>query len=144
MIAAMFFPPTEETHMPRITLLFAALHILLMLYLAYRVVGHRRAAQIGLGTAGDHHLERKVRVHGNFVEYVPMALLMLALLEISGVAAIWLWALGGLLLLGRLLHALGLSKKSGYSKGRFYGTLLTWIVLLAMSGMGVGKFLGTL
>ena len=130
--------------MPRITLLFAALHILLMLSLAYRVVGHRRAAKVGLGTAGDHHLERKVRVHGNFVEYVPMSLLMLALLEISGLAAVWLWALGGALLFARLLHASGLSKKSGYSKGRFYGTLLTWIVLLAMSGMGVGKFIGTL
>ena len=130
--------------MPRITLLFAALHILLMLYLAYRVVGHRRASKIGLGTGDDHHLERKMRVHGNFVEYVPMALLMLALLEISGLAAVWLWTLGGALLFARLLHASGLSKKSGYSKGRFYGTLLTWIVLLAMSGMGVGKFLATL
>jgi uncharacterized protein len=107
-------------------------------------VPHRRAAKIGLGIGGDHQLERKIRVHANFVEYVPMALLMSALLEISGLAAVWLWALGGVLLFARLLHASGLSKKSGYSKGRFYGTLLTWIVLLAMSGMGVGKFLGTL
>jgi uncharacterized protein len=125
--------------MPRVTLFFAALHVLLMLYLAYRVVGHRRTAQIGLGTGEDHRLERKIRVHANFVEYVPM---MLALLELSGAAAVLLWVFGGVLSLARLLHASGLSKKSGYSKGRFYGTLLTWLVLVAMAGMALAMFFG--
>jgi uncharacterized membrane protein YecN with MAPEG domain len=126
--------------MPRITLLFTALHILLMLLLAYRVVGHRRVAKVGIGTGGDYRLERKVRAHANFIEYVPMALLMLALLEIAGLAAVWLWALGGTLLVARLLHATGLSKKSGYSVGRFHGTLLTWLVLAAMAGAGLWLF----
>ncbi len=123
--------------MPKITLLFAALHVLLLLYLAYRVVGHRRAFKVGIGTGGDHRLERKIRVHGNFAEYVPMALLMLALLELSGLPAPWLWGMGGTLLLGRLLHATGLSMKSGSSFGRFYGTVLTWLVLVAMSVAGL-------
>jgi uncharacterized protein len=128
--------------MPKITLLFVSLHILLMLVLAVRVVGHRRTLKIGIGDGGDKLLARKVRVHANFIEYVPVALLMLALLELAGLAAIWLWVLGGTLLLARVLHAAGFSRHSGYSFGRFWGTLLTWLTLLAMSGMGVGIFFG--
>ncbi len=123
--------------MPKITLLFALLHILLMLVLAVRVVGHRRALKIGIGDGGDKALARKVRAHANFVEYVPMALLMLALLELSGLDAMWLWALGGTLLLARVLHAAGLSRHAGYSFGRFWGTVLTWGVLAGMAIAGL-------
>ncbi len=128
--------------MPKITLLFASLHILMMLALAMRVVGHRRALKIGIGDGGDTRLARKVRAHANFIEYVPVALLTLALLELSGLAAAWLWALGGTLLLARGLHAAGLSRHGGYSFGRFWGTVLTWLVLLGMAGMGLWMFLG--
>lgn len=130
--------------MPKITLLFASLHILLMLVLAIRVVGHRRALKIGIGDGGDTRLARKVRAHGNFIEYVPMALLMLGLLELSGLGAPWLWGLGGTLLLARVLHAYGLSRHAGVSPGRFWGVILTWTVLLAMAGMGVGMFLAAM
>lgn len=127
--------------MPRITLLFVSLHVLLMLLLAVRVVAYRRSQQIGIGDGEDKYLLRRIRAHGNFVEYVPMALLLMGLLEMSGLSAIWLWAVGGLLLLARCLHAWGLSHRSGYSFGRFWGTLLTWTALLLMAGMGVGMSL---
>ncbi len=127
--------------MPKITLLFASLHVLLMLALAARVVMHRRTHRIGIGHGGDKDLARKVRAHGNFIEYVPVALLMLGLLELSGLGAAWLWGLGGALLLARALHAYGLSRHAGVSPGRFWGVILTWVVLLAMSGMGVGMAL---
>ena len=123
--------------MPKITLLFASLHAVLMLILAVRVVNHRRANKIGLGDGGDKLLARKVRVHANFVEYVPMLLLMLALLELCGLPAAWLWALGAVLLRARILHASGFSRHSGYSVGRFWGTLLTWVVLVTMAVSGL-------
>lgn len=129
-------------HMPRIALLFVSLHIVLMLALAIRVVGHRRALKIGIGDGGDTRLARKVRAHANFIEYVPVALLMLALLELGGLGAMWLWALGGTLLLARVLHASGLSRHAGHSFGRFWGTVLTWLALVAMAGMGVGMYFG--
>lgn len=122
---------------PKITLLFAALHALLMLALAARVAFHRHSQKVGLGDGGDKHLMRKIRVHANFVEYVPVALLLLALLELSGLSAIWLWSLGGILLFARVLHVIGLSQRSGYSFGRFWGTLLTWGVLAAMAIAGL-------
>ncbi len=122
---------------PKITLLFAALHALLMLALAARVAFHRHSQKVGLGDGGDKRLMRKIRVHANFVEYVPLALLLLALLELSGLSAIWLWSLGGALLFARVLHVIGLSQRSGYSFGRFWGTLLTWGVLAAMAIAGL-------
>ena len=118
--------------MPKITLLFASLHVVLMLILTVRVILHRRAQQIGIGDGGDKWLTRKIRVHANFIENVPMALL-----ELAGFDQSWLWALGGTLLFARILHAAGFSRHSGYSFGRFWGTVLTWGVLMVMAAAGL-------
>lgn len=125
---------------PRIALLFASLHALLYVMLSLRVVFHRKAHRVGVGTGGDAVLARKVRVHANFSEYVPLALLMLALLELSGTRAALLWAFGAALLLGRVLHAIGLGGSAGYSFGRFSGALLTFLALLAMAILGIWRF----
>jgi uncharacterized protein len=123
--------------MPTITLLFASLHVLLMLVLLARISRHRHGQKIGLGDGGDAILNRKIRVHGNFVEHAPIALLVLGLLELCGLPAAWLWTFGSALLLGRAMHAVGLSGSGGYSIGRFWGTGLTWLVLLAMAIAGL-------
>ena len=103
---------------PRISLLIASLHVVLYLVLALRVVLHRNVHKIGVGSGGDAVLRRKVRVHGNFGEYVPLALLMLALLELAAVSTTWLWTFGIALLVARVLHAVGLGGSSGSSVGR--------------------------
>lgn len=123
--------------MPKITLLFAALHVLLMLVLLAPIPRYRSSRKIGLGDGGDKVLARMVRTHGNFIEHAPFALLVLALLELCGLATAWVWGLGAALLLGRILHAIGLSRSGGYSVGRFSGTLLTWLVFLAMALAGL-------
>ena len=122
---------------PKVALAIAAIHGLLLLVLVGRISRLRHARRIGLGDGGDPELARAIRVHGNFVEHVPLALVLLALLELGGLPAPWLWGLGGALLLGRLLHAFGLSRSSGVSFGRFYGTALTMVVVLAMSLAGL-------
>ena len=123
--------------MPTITLLFASLNVLLMLVLLGRISRHRHGHDIGLGDGGDALLARKIRVHGNFIEHAPIALLLLALLELSGLSTPWLWGYGGALLLGRLLHAVGLSRTGGRSPGRLWGTALTWLTLLGMALSGL-------
>lgn len=123
--------------MPAITLLFASLLVLLKLVLMARVSLARRSRKVGIGSGGDPLVQRRVRVHANFIEQVPIALLMMALLEMAGLAPAWLWAFGALLLLGRLLHARGLSASAGYSPGRFLGTALSWGVLLAEAVAGL-------
>lgn len=123
--------------LPVVSLFFASLHVLLMLVLLVRVSQQRRRSSVGVGDGGDADLLRRIRVHANFVEHVPIALLMLALLEIAGLADVWLYLFGSMLLIGRLLHAVGLSWHSGYSFGRFWGTAITWGLLLAMAAIGI-------
>lgn len=123
--------------MPHVTLLIAALHVLMLLALLVPISRHRHRHRIGLGDGGDPVLLRKIRVHANFIEYVPLALLMLALLELGGVRQPLLWLFGSTLLLSRVMHAIGFSRREGYSFGRFWGTAITWGVLLAMALTGL-------
>jgi uncharacterized membrane protein YecN with MAPEG domain len=116
-----------------ITSLYAALAALLLLALAGLVVRARWKYRTGLGVGTEPAMERAVRVHANFVEYVPIALLLLLLAELSGAPAALLHACGLLLIVFRVLHAQGLGSTSGRSFGRFWGTAGTWTVLLVLS-----------
>ncbi|GAA5524457.1 inner membrane protein YecN [Microbulbifer aestuariivivens] len=120
--------------MATVTAFYAALCALLILALAFRVVRFRRTAKVGLGSGGKHAANILIRAHANAVEYVPLALLLLLLAELNGLAASWLHVLGGTLVIARLLHVVGLSAgKGGYHPGRFWGTALTWAVILVLA-----------
>ena len=113
-----------------ITALYAGLLGLLMLVLSFRVVAVRRATAIGLGDGGNALLLSRIRIHGHFTEYVPLALVLMLLLEINGTTATWLHGLGIALLAGRLAHAQGLETSAGVTPGRLIGNMLTWGVIL--------------
>ena len=63
-----------------VTPLYVALLALWLLVLSARVIRERQAARVSLGDGGNRRLQRAIRGHANFVEYVPLALLMLAIL----------------------------------------------------------------
>lgn len=117
-----------------ITSLYAALATLLLIGLAARVPGLRRRHQVGIGDGDRPDLALAVRVHANAVENIPIALLLLALLEVQGGAAAGLHAAGATLLLGRILHARGLGRSRGATHERVWGMALTWLALLGMTG----------
>ena len=116
-----------------ITAVYASLVGLLLIFLSSRVVRWRRELSVGLGDGGEESLLRAQRAQANLHEYVPIALLLLAVAESQGLTGWLLHSSGVILVLARLLHAWGLSKSSGRSFGRFWGTLLTWAVILALS-----------
>lgn len=93
---------------PHLTLLFAGLCALLQTALTALVIRQRTQARVSLLDGGNKQLLHRIRAHGNFVETAPMALLLMALLEVNGLSAGWLWVFGSLLVVGRLLHAYGL------------------------------------
>ena len=124
-----------------ITAVYASLFGLLLIFLSSRVVRWRRELSVGLGDGGEESLLRAQRAQANFIEYVPIALLLLAVAESQGLTGWLLHTSGVILVLARLLHAWGLSKSSGRSFGRFWGTLLTWAVILALS---LANFYGAL
>jgi hypothetical protein len=72
-------------------------------------------------------LQRKVRAHGNFVEYVPLGLLFIVALELMHLP--WLvWLLGGTLTIARIIYAYGVITTYGPSVGRAIGFFGTWFV----------------
>jgi hypothetical protein len=113
--------------------LYVALGGALLLALTIGVIARRRHQRVGLGDGDDAVLLRRVRAHGNAVESLPIGLLMLVALELCGGTMLLLHLLGSALLLGRVLHAWGLSGSAGVSTGRMYGMLLTMLALAGLS-----------
>ena len=112
-----------------ITLLYAGLLALIFFALSYRVV-QARSSGISLGDGGDLLLLRRIRAHGNFAEYVPLLLLMIALLEFEGLPDYAIHGLGLALVLARSLHGYALAFTESFQFGRFWGTALTFLLLV--------------
>ena len=116
-----------------VSFLYAGLLGLLLITLSTQVVLARRRYRVGLGAGTEEGLEQAIRVQANFTEYVPFAVLLLVLAEITGLPGTAVHGAGILLLASRVLHAIGLSQSPGRSFGRFYGTAGTWLVIVALS-----------
>jgi hypothetical protein len=127
---------------PTITALYAGVLTIFVVILGFRVALRRIDRRVGMGDGDDVVLKRRVRIHGNAVEHVPLALLLLLICELLGVAPTWLHAFGISLVLARVLHAVGLTLHSGSSFGRFVGILATWAVMLGMAIMTILRFFG--
>lgn len=114
----------------KITALYAGLLALLFVGLSVQVIRQRLARMVSLGDGGDAELSRRVRVHGNFAEYVPLALILIALAETLGAPALLLHALGLATLAGRASHAWGLSPANSMQALRTVGMILTFATLI--------------
>lgn len=112
-----------------ITALYAALTAALFVALSLRVILARMQDGIAWGEPEGSRLQQRVRAHGNFAEYAPMALVLLFLAEVQG-APDWLLHLTGVsLILGRLIHAYGLSERPRTLPWRVAGMVLTFNAL---------------
>ncbi len=116
-----------------ITGIYAALAALLVIFLSGRVILRRRSTRIGIGDGGDHELAKRIRVHANAVEYLSIGLILLLLVEMNQTQPMIVHIFGIVLLVGRAMHAFGMSRSSSASPGRIYGMLLTLLVMLAMA-----------
>lgn len=112
-----------------VTPLYAGVLTLWFVLLSVRVVNLRRAGII-FGDNGEVGVIRIVRAQANFAEYVPLALLLMAILEIGRNSIYLLHALGVALCVARLLHGCALSFGWQIRFGRVAGAALTFIVLM--------------
>jgi len=110
--------------------LYIGLAALLLIVLSVRVMQLRGKHGVGVGDGGHTDLQLAMRVQANFVEYVPLALLLLLCVDLVGDSKWIVHVLGILLLVGRVLHAQGLSQSTGRSFGRAAGVVLTFLVLV--------------
>ena len=105
--------------------LYVGLACLMIVALALVVSLRRNKFRVGLGDGNQITLLQAIRTHGNFAEFVPLALLAIVVLEATGESRYIIHVLGIALIVGRLCHAIGLLSTAGQSIGRRIGTALT-------------------
>ena len=108
-----------------ITAFYTAILACGLIFLTLRIVKRRMKYKIGLGDGGNEDLRQAMRIHGNFTELMPFCLLLMLLLELQYMDPVYLHIAGITLVMGRILHFLGLSQSPLTTKGRFWGTFLT-------------------
>lgn len=110
--------------------IFSAILAILFVLLSFNVIRARRLHKVGIGTGRNKSVERAMRVHANFAEYVPLSLLLLAFLELNKANHYFLVALCLILTAGRLCHAFGVSQENEKFAYRVTGMMMTFTVLL--------------
>lgn len=120
--------------------LYAGILGFMQVALSYYVVTQRRKFQVGTGDGGHPDLEKAIRVHGNFAEYVPFALLLLFFAETGGVHPYAIHFLGAHLVLCRILHCAGITQSRGATKCRFFGMVITYSVMIIASVLVLMQF----
>jgi uncharacterized membrane protein YecN with MAPEG domain len=109
-----------------VTALYGSLNALLNILLAVRVSNARRSEKVSLGTGDSQELLVRVRTHANSAEFVPLAMLMLLIAELSGGSSTWLHAIGGSLFVARIIHIPGMRMKAP-NAARVAGNAITWL-----------------
>ena len=130
-------------HVPIITGFYLGILALLYVVLGLQVSRLRRGNRVLFGDGDNIKLRSAIRAHANFAEYVPIIVLLVALLEVSGLPAMRVHLLMGGLLVARLLHPLGMyvgPRSMQFQIFRVGGIVLTWLVLLAAAIMALTRF----
>ncbi|HWU18531.1 MAG TPA: MAPEG family protein [Devosia sp.] len=125
----------------QITALYAAIFTVFVVVLANVVSAQRARAKVSILHGDDMKLALWMRRHGNLVENVPLALILMGLCEANGLPGPWLHAMGIVLIVGRLAHVVGLNATNPAAPLRIAGGMLTQAAMLGAAGfLVVGYF----
>ena len=116
-----------------ITPLYTALAALIFVALSFRTLLLRRKLGIAIGTGGDQMMARAIGAHSNFAEYTPIALLLIYFLESRIDTSITIHIFCTALIVGRLLHAYGVSQVEEKYRFRVSGMILTLGCIISVS-----------
>ena len=119
-----------------ITLTIAGAAAIVNIWLALRIVTLRYKAKISVGDGGNPLLSARMRAQLNFIEYTPLVLILMGLIEFARGTHNCLWAAGIIYIFGRVLHPFGMDKPAPHPL-RAAGALTTWIVLLGLAGYAI-------
>jgi uncharacterized protein len=114
------------------TLSLAAAAAIINLWVAIRCGQVRTAEKIMHGDGGSETLIRRMRAHSNFIENTPLALILIAVIELSGKGGQWLAIVGAVFMLGRVAHALGMDSTKA-NPLRMFGTLSAMLTQLGLA-----------
>ncbi len=112
-----------------VTSVFASVLALMFIKLSMSVIGFRRKNKVAIGDGGVAELERAIRAHGNFAEYVPLGLFLIGALELNDAPLELVAPLGVLLVVGRYFHAKGINEPPPEFTNRVRGMKITFAAL---------------
>lgn len=125
-----------------ITPIYAAVLALMMIGLSMYVSSLRANQNVSIGPGTDPALLERIRRHGNFVETVPMALLLIGMGELAGMPTLWVHAVGILLVVSRIIQPLGLFHDKTFTAMRLAGNLGSFAAILIPAGFILWAALG--
>jgi hypothetical protein len=131
-----------------ITALYAGILMIFALALSFRAGGFRgkTGISVGHGEPVNMELAERIRVHQNFLEYVPMAVILMGIIEINGGNTTFLHVFGVVLIVARIAHAIGLKHDNMAHPGRAIGAggtaLISLVAALYTLWMVAGPMLG--
>ncbi len=118
-----------------ITSLYASLSALLIVRLSISVIKLRRKNRIRVGDGGNEELQLAIRTHANALEYIPITLLLLLMLELNGAPKILIHIFGVTLIIGRIIHAIGVPAKN--LQKRILGMQITIYLLIGLAILNI-------
>jgi uncharacterized membrane protein YecN with MAPEG domain len=122
-----------------ITAAYAAVLALIIIALGINVTVHRVKLRVSLGDGGNPQMLRMIRLHGNAVEYIPLALLLMLAYEINGGWHPALHIVGVALVAGRLIQTWAMWSTEVAGPGRGTGQTLTWASIVALALLNLWK-----
>jgi uncharacterized membrane protein YecN with MAPEG domain len=112
--------------------LWSGLMILLLVVFGARVALGRTRHRVSLGDGGNDQMILLTRTFGNAAEYIPLGVGAMTLLALLGASALEIHLVGGAMMIGRLLHPLGLAMRAP-NWARIAAMSLTWLALIGAS-----------
>lgn len=117
-----------------ITTMLAGVLALILVWLTWATIGQRVKSETEIGDGGNLQLQRAIRCHGNFIEYAPLALILIGLLEFQNAPDFLVMGLAGAFVIARLLHPIGMKMDKAPNAPRVIGTMGTLAVLVVAGG----------
>ena len=127
--------------MLQITAIYASLLAFIFVRLSTNIIKLRRLYKISLGHKNHKDLEQSIRAQANFIEYVPLGLILLSCLEINKIHPLIVFIFGGLLFVGRFLHAKSFTVPGTDKIKRVQGMKCTFWSFRLMAAMLIFSFL---
>jgi len=118
------------------TLSLAAAAAIINIWLSIRIGQVRAREKIIHGDGGNEALIRRMRAQANFIENTPLVLILIGAIEASGRGAQWLAIVGGVYMLARVSHGLGMESPTG-GPLRSIGVLVTMLTLIGLAIVAV-------
>lgn len=127
-----------------ITALYAALLVAVFVFLTVRIGLARGRTGISMLDGGNEQVLVDMRRHGNFIEHVPLLLILMAIIEVNDGSPVFLHIVGVALVICRIAHPFGLRHDRARTPMRFLGAGGTFLVTVALGLMVLWQGLSAL